>query len=281
MKCKLLIFGLLLFLLPCKAYEKDAIQYRSVNSSNLFTIGSKSAWDTYLSPTTYKGQNLGYINDQMQLSRSFKNISYQSLLRIDFSKMTNKAGNGEMWGGFVNYKWGAHYRFTVDSHLQLLGGTLVGGTVGGLYNIRNSNNPAQAKLNLGLSLSGIALYKMRVRNQSFVFRYQLNLATLGLTFSPHYGQSYYEIFTLGNDKGVFLLSSPHNMIEMENMLTVEIPFNGFTLRTGVSNTFMKSNLNQLKTQINSYSLLIGFVKEGLFFSGKKHPKPTGYQSPVY
>lgn len=281
MKYKLLILILLYIALPCEAIEKEAVQYRSINSSHLFSIGSRSAWDTYLSPSSYKGLNLGYLYDQMKLSGYYKNVSYQSLFRVDFSKMDNKAGNGEMWGGFLSYRWGAHYRWTVDPSLQLLGGALIGGTVGGLYNIRNSNNPAQAKINLGLSLSAIALYKVRIGNQPILFRYQINLPSVGITFSPHYGQSYYEIFTLGNDKGVFLLSSLHNMFEMENMLSAEIPFNSVTLRVGLSNTYMRSELHQLETQINCSSIFIGFVKEGIFFSGKKRPKPAGYQSPVY
>lgn len=281
MRYNLLILILLSIALPCKAIEKEATQYRSINSSHLISIGSRSAWDTYLSPSSYKGINMGYLYDQLKLSDSHKNISYQSLFRIDLSKMDNKVRNGEMWSGFLSYRWGAHYRWQIDPSLQLLGGALIGGTIGGLYNIRNSNNPAQAKINLGLSLSGIALYKVRIGNYPIHFRYQINLPSLGLTFSPHYGQSYYEIFTLGNDKGVYLLSSPHNLLELENMFSVEIPFNSVTLRLGFSNTYMRSTIHQLETQINCNSFFVGFVKEGLFFSGKKRIKPAGYQSPVY
>lgn len=281
MRYNLLILILLSVVLPCKAIEKEATQFNSVNSSHLFTIGSRSTWDSYLSPSSYKGTNLGYLYDQMKLSEAHKHISYQSLFRIDLSKMENKAGNGEMWSGFLTYRWGAHYRWQIDPSLQILGGALMGGTIGGLYNIRNSNNPAQAKINLGLSLSGIALYKVRIGNYPIHFRYQINLPTVGFTFSPHYGQSYYEIFTLGNDKGVYLVSSPHNLFELENMFSAEIPFNCVTLRLGFSNTYLRSTIHQLETQINCNSFFIGFVKEGLFFSGKKRIKPAGYHSPVY
>ena len=42
-------------------------------------------------------------------------------------------------------------------------------------------------------------------------------------FSPHYGQSYYEIFSLGNSSGVVKFTSLHNQPSLRRMLTADFP----------------------------------------------------------
>ena len=60
-----------------------------------------------------------------------------------------------------------------------------------------------------------------------VLRYQVNVPMIGLMFSPHYGQSYYEIFSLGNSSGVIQFTSLHNQPSLRQMLSVDLPI-GYT-----------------------------------------------------
>ena len=78
---------------------------------------------------------------------------------------------------------------------------------GFIYNLRNSNNPAQAKAYGSIDASAMAIYKFKIGNYPLVLRYQANLPLMGLMFSPEYGQSYYEIFSLGHGGKNILFTS--------------------------------------------------------------------------
>ena len=81
---------------------------------------------------------------------------------------------------------------------------------GFVYNLRNGNNPAQARAYINLAASGMAIWDLRIKNRPITLRYQVNLPLAGIMFMPNYGQSYYEIFTLGHWDGVVNFTSLHN-----------------------------------------------------------------------
>ena len=76
--------------------------------------------------------------------------------------------------------------------------------------MRNSNNPAQAKAYVNLAASGMVIYRFHIGNYPLIARYQANLPVMGGMFSPEYGQSYYEIFSLKNGGKNVLFTSLHN-----------------------------------------------------------------------
>ncbi len=281
MKLRIVIFVVIYqFLSGTLLYSKEDI-WRGRNIANLFSVGKVSLYEEYLSVLPYDGMVLGWTRDRIALSRRFTPISYQSLLQVNLANTTDFSKNGNLWYGMLRYHWGSHYKWNPLNRLNLYAGMLVGGHVGALYNIRNSNNPAQAKFNMGLSLSGSFSYKFTIRQSDFYLRGQSFWKTIGVTFSPHFGQSYYEIFSLGNRNNLFLFSSFHNTLEINNLITIDYPLSWCTLRIGYANYFLKSYLNQLQTHLNQHAFLIGFTKEGLRFNNKSKRKPIHYQSPIY
>ena len=76
---------------------------------------------------------------------------------------------------------------------------------------------------INLDASGMAIWDLRIKNYPISLRYQVNLPFAGVMFCPNYGQSYYEIFTLGNWGGVINFTSLHNQPSLRQMLTVDFP----------------------------------------------------------
>lgn len=278
-----LLFGL--FLTVNAQTDSDSsgsfpsLSLSGIQTADLFTFGSRSVYDTYLSPLVYLRTDVGYIHERVRRSKRRDRLVYQGLLRINAAVTDPFSGSSYMWACNVGYRWGAFYRFRPLPRLTLLAGGSVGGYVGGIYNQRNSNNPGNAKMNLGLALSGVATYDFELWHLPFRLRYQLILPSLGVTFSPHFGQSYYEIFLLGNSAGVFQFSSFHNTLEFENFLSIDIPFRTFDLRIGYNNTFYRSTLHGLESRLNTHAVMIGMVTDRLYLGGRGKKKIKGYQSP--
>ena len=102
-----------------------------------------------------------------------------------------------------------------------------------------------------------------------VLRYQVNVPMIGLMFSPHYGQSYYEIFSLGNSSGVIQFTSLHNQPSLRQMLSVDLPIGYTKMRFSYLADLQQSNVNGIKTHTYSNVFMVGFVKDLYRVSNKK------------
>ncbi len=263
------IYFLCVFVSLCFSQEKEQnLTYRTT----LFGAGTYDVYDTYLSPLNYSGWGLRIMDEQMKMTKMLEgNISIQQITSLDFSSTKNPAETAKEYSLFLDYSYGLHYRFKPLSNLNVFAGTQVNATLGAIYNSRNGNNPVSAKLGTTLNFSAIGSYQFRVKSQPFTFRYQLDMPFAGILFSPRYGESYYEI-SLGNDEDIFHLTSFGNQFVMKNYLTLEIPFNSFTLRLTYLNNLYNTDVSNLQTKITSNTWMIGLSKEIFSISGKKQTK---------
>ena len=229
--------------------------------------------DTYLTPGSripYKGWGVRVMDERMKLTRLLSGrISRQQIVSADFSVTRNGAGTTRALSGFLDYTLGYHYRFEPLPDLRLLAGASAHAMVGFIYGTRTSNNPASAKADVDLNVSAMALYHLKIKDYPLTLRYQFEVPFLGFLFSPHYGQSYYEIFNLGNNSGIVPITSFHNKQAMKNYLTVDFPIGKFTFRAGYLNSLYYLNVNGIRSHILSNSFVIGFVKEFIAFGGKR------------
>ena len=254
----------------CFSQEDDTqkLNYRS----NLFGIGKINVYDTYLSPLNYTGTSLSFMQENMKMTGlGDGNIAVQQLFNIEFSSSENATGNATNYTGFMEYSYGLFYRFTPLPELKIFAGSQADGLIGFIYNTRNGNNPATAKAHLNLTLSAATSYNFKVKSQPLRVRYQISSPFAGIMFSPHYGQSYYEI-SLGNDDHLANFSSYHNQIILRNNFSLEIPLSFMTLRLMYINSVYETRIYNIETRIHNNSFMIGFTREFFNVSGKKPVK---------
>ena len=248
--------------------------------------GFSNVLDTYLSPYIYKGGEIRLMRETQRLTRAFwkedketePRVTFQTLLDLHGSYLESRAGNVNGWAGGVRYGLGWLYRVmpaknvghvfdawtsTDFQRFSLELGPMLSGYVGAVYNERNGNNPAQAKLDLMLDFSAACSYRFRLFHHPFALRYQLTVPFVGMAFSPNYGQSYYEAFTLGNYDRNTVFANFVNMPSMRHLLTLDVPLSRRSrtaLRVGYVGEFMQSTFNHINYHSYSHCLMIGFTQ---------------------
>jgi len=260
-------FTLLFFTFPAHSQEEKPIPL--TYQSTMVGFGTSHIYDSYLSPLKYNGINIGLIYEQMRMmGLGNGNFASQHQFFIDYSYTENNTKTASDQTGLFEYNYGIPYRFNLNENFQVFVGPQAGVLLGFIYNSRNGNNPASAKVNVNAGLLGIAAYKLMIKSQPFRFRYQLNLPVIGSMYSPQFGESYYEI-GLGNSEKLFYVSSFHNHFTFKNMLSVELPLNWVTIRAAWVNSFYQTKVNDLTTQCRSNTFYLGVSKDFYVVSGRK------------
>ncbi len=234
---------------------------RVVTRATLVGVGYTNVYDTYLSPNEYSGTELRLLHErQRQLSWGEGEYSSQSILQGNVGYTQNSGNNGTEFNGLVNWCYGVHRHYAATQNLEILVGALGDANLGGIYNSRNSNNPAVAKVYINLTASAMARYRFRLFGRQMQARYQLQIPLIGVMFSPEYQQSYYEIFSLGNTSGTICFTSLHNQPSLRHYLTLDVPFRCATLRVGYVGDMQQSLVNNLRCHSYSHTAMVGFVK---------------------
>lgn len=243
---------------------------RSTTHATLFGFGHVSQLDTYLSPLNYSGPQFHLMQESLRMTHLADSaISFQTIWQGNLSYTKNAPGKARYIGGNCRFDATWHYHLQAGP-VRLLLGPQIGSDIGFLYNTRNGNNPAQAQLSAHLGASAAAIYPFRLWRQPLTVRYQLDLPLLGLMFSPNYGQSYYEIFSLGNTDHNVCLTHPFNAFSSRHLLTVDIPLRGVTLRTGYLCDIRQSHVNDLKFHSYTHAFMLGIVR----YFNILHPRTT-------
>lgn len=251
---------------------------KSINQSTLFGVGSMLMKDTYLSPLEYNGISYSILHERLNSSSLLKDkLIWQQQFFLQASSTENPIGNSKTYYGVVDYKLTGFYPILRNNSFRVLGGVGADVSLGGIYNIRNSNNPAQLKTSINLNASILALYQWKL----LTLRWQMSSPLVGAFFSPEYGHSYYEIFILGNDQGTIHLGSPANQRGLLNYISADYPVGNLTFRAGYLRNYYRTNVNNLITSISSHQFVIGLVFESLNFGRRDVDKNSWLKSVYY
>lgn len=281
--CILFIAFVALCALPNKSlaqikYEADSLSVQSVNRSTLFGIGKIFLTDTYISPLQYEGTTFSLLHDRIRRSNLFdEKLLLQNQFQLQIGITDNPTKTASSYYGNLYYGLNGFYPILKYSKFRLLGGGGVNAELGGIYNERNSNNPGSLKVATNLNASALALYNWK----SLTFRWQLSTPFAGMFFSPGFGHSYYEIFSLGNNKGVVHFSSFHNQLALRNYFTLDFPVGFITLRGGYLGNYYRTEVNEIITDISSHQFMIGIAAESLSFGGAHLKRNNSWLKSVY
>ncbi|HHW80384.1 MAG TPA: DUF3316 domain-containing protein [Bacteroidales bacterium] len=242
--------------------EQKLAAKKAVNQGTLFGVGSMILTDTYLSPLEYNGLSLSLFYERLNATSLFNNkMLLQQQVLLQGASTDNPISNAKTYYGNIDYHLHGFYPILNANSFRLLGGAGTELSIGGVYNIRNSNNPAQLKTSINLNASLMAFYKWK----QLTLRWQITTPLMGAFFSPGYGQSYYEIFVLGNDSGTIHFATPSNQRGLRNYITADYPIRKVTLRAGYLRNYYRTKANNLITSISSHQFVIGLAFESLSF----------------
>lgn len=248
----------------------SATKNRFITRATLYGAGLTNVFDTYLSPQEYTGVDFRISRESIRMTNWMNGrISLQSFFQADLGYTHNKVDNNNAFSGLANWNYGLHYHFPITSNFKLLAGGLADINGGFVYNLRNGNNPAQARAYINLDASGMAIWNLRIKSCPLTLRYQINLPLIGVMFMPNYGQSYYEIFTLGHWNGVINFTSLHNQPSLRQMLTVDFPVGKAKMRLAYVWDAQQAKVNEIKAHTYSHVFMVGFVKEIYLLRNKK------------
>lgn len=244
---------------PGNATTYEANRYSM--HSNMIGIGSTNRLETYLSPFEYTGTELRFLHESMRATHLLKGrISTQQFFEGNLSYSESPSHNAHYIAGDFEWRIAWHYNWNPARGLHLLAGLQTGASIGGVYNTRNGNNPAQGKLSADIAASAIAVYHIPLLKRTFPIRWQMDIPLLGAMFSPAYGQSYYEMFSLGHYDHNICATWTGNAPTFRSLLTLDAPLGIGTLRLAWRCDIRQSHVNHLKSHAWSNLFMIGYVK---------------------
>ena len=165
--------------------------------------------------------------------------------------------------GMMDYGYTQYHIFPLwgdKKRISLFVGPQAQLRIGGIYNLRNSNNPAQLKLGINLAASAIVKYSFSSRNTPMSIRLQADTPLFGMVFGPDYGQSYYEIFYLGQSKGCVHATSLHNNLSLRSRLYYDIELPPCTLRFTWLEDLYHWSLGGQQYRMFTHTVMIGLVR---------------------
>lgn len=252
-------------------------QYRQWKSNALMIgVGHANILDTYLSPEKYRGTTLRFLSHTRR-GKPSTSLVRQLTHEGELAFADNRSGNGgEIALGYTfRYALLKQWRLTIGQRpVNILAGGTAALNIGMLYNTRNGNNPANARLSLHIEPTvaadvpiGTARHTRGVRFSPsacaaypVVVHYEASIPLIGLMFSPNYGQSYYEIFSRGNYDHNCVPTTIAATPSFRQMLTLDFRALRTTWRIGYLGEWRQASVNNLKQHLFAHSVVVGVVR---------------------
>lgn len=275
---KSLIFLLLFVCITVKAVEPDTMRETTkgkiVTNAQMIGVGATNILDTYISPEKYRGTEIRYIShtvrERMKDNGQCRNIGRPqgyaptiSLIHQGYLSFSdNRAGEGGAIAGMYSFSYALQWQIVGRrlSGPSIKLGAQADANIGFLYNTRNGNNPAQARLSINIGPSAAAAYRLHIGRRAVTIGYEFSVPLVGLMFSPNYGQSYYEIFNEGNYDHNIVPTTIGCAPSLRQMLSIDLSLKHSALRIGYYGDIEQYKVNNLKYHNYSHIFMIGYVR---------------------
>lgn len=247
----------------CRGAEKpDSLPpLRPLTSLYTIEVGTSRDFNTYLSPVRQSGTHFGIA---ATWSRAMAFDPQHFIMDFDagfsFDLNHNRQHTSSMTGLDLALGWDMLYRLRPLPGLQVAGGAGLELDAGALYLPRNSNNPVAARLSLDLTLNLRADYTLRIGRLPVTFTERMSLPSLGVFFSPQYGQSYYEIY-LGDSSGLARFGWWGNHFAITNHLSAQFTVCNIRLSVGYKAQCRSSYVSHINTRLVNHSVTLGIATD--------------------
>lgn len=257
--------GILIALLAaaagCRAQADSTVSRHVTTAIYMIGAGPTEILDTYLSHEHFSGTGLTFL---AETERKRQGSRWSTVMRhqADMAITDNRGGTADEMAGTYSFAAGCRYGWSLSGdRLRLQAGGIVCAEAGFIYNTVNGNNPAQARLSIGIMPSGTATYRFRLWNRNMTARYGLDLPLAGIMFSPNYGQSYYEIFSRGDYDHNIVPTTFVSAPNFRQMLTLDVGIGRkTTLRVGYLGDYRQAKVNNIRSHIYSHRFMIGVAR---------------------
>lgn len=271
-RISLFVALMLMAVLSSRAAETDSSRMeviRPVMSAYTFEAGGSHLADTYLTPLIYGGYSLAIQYERWQAMKFSPERWVMSLaVRGTWDYADSPARNNSMWYAGLDARWAMMHRWKLPLGITVGAGGATGIMAGCMYNGRNSNNPASAKVSWTIDAAAYASWKTRISRLPVTFTYRPLLPLTGVFYGVEYGQLYYE-YWLGNRKNTIHWGHWGNYFAMDNQLTADLHFGSTSLRVGYRGYVYSTKVNGITSRITSNTFIIGISGEWMSINPRK------------
>lgn len=231
---------------------------RPITATYAVHFGYGSVLDSYLSPLRYEGENIGI---ECSWEKSIPANPQKLFMTIDAGIETNIAqatSGNNIYNLGLDFGWNLQHRWSITPSFQLGAGAGACMNIGAIYLPGNGNNPASARASADITLNASATWQTNIGKLPIRAIERVSLPSLGVFFSPEFGESYYEIY-LGNQSGLAHLGWWGNHFRIKNLLAADLKLGKHSLRVGYELNINDSYVCNINTQLVSHSVLIGIT----------------------
>jgi hypothetical protein len=227
----------------------------------LYGVGHLNVLDTYLTPLEYTGTSFSVTHRSERLARwGHARVLVQGYFSGYGAYLHSPTDDHREWDARLTAAVAWLRQWTPGRRWRLAAGGMAEGLTGFTYNTIGGNNPAQGRLAADLGATLLAEYRFRLLHRTLAVRTQADAPLVGVMFSPHYGQSYYEIFSLGQHSSHVRFTYPVNAPSVRWTTTCRFPLWGATLAVGYAADIRQSDVNALKHHAWNHQLVVGYVR---------------------
>ena len=221
--------------------------------------GYASIHDSYLTPITYDGFDLGLSIEATRWAKRYKWL-WQLNVSTNYDYVENNAKNNDLHKvmGDISFNMQHAWLGVIHPRLGLSAGPMTQLRAGIVYDAVNSNNPVTVRAHWNVGATGMAWFNTRLRRVPVTLRYQVQLPVAGVFFAPEYDESYYEIY-LGNHKKLAHLGWWGNRFDMTNYLGADLRLSKVMLRIGYRNRLEHWSVNNLNVHDVSHAFVLGIA----------------------
>ncbi len=213
-------------------------------------VGSDNVLDTYLSPYSYTG-----MRGDLIVEKQYEHTMHRT--RAHFGRTENPGNNVYDYDFGVMYSLAHHFRLLHSGGWTLKAGPMGQLILGCVYNDRNGNNPAQAKVSLMAHVSSLVAYGFNISNKPCALEFAIDVPVVGLAYSPQFGQSYYEEFSLGHYDNNCVFANTVNTPSVDYRLLFCFPIGSTRLSVGYNGFVYQTKYNKLRYHAYVHSFIIG------------------------